>query len=56
MQTIITYCLLYEKDGYLLEQSFVSIDEMRRFILGTGAHVVKTFKEAVMGSIEEITI
>ena len=56
MQTIITYCLLYEKDGYILEQSFISIDEMKRFINGTGANVVKTFKETVMGSIEEITI
>lgn len=56
MQTIFTYRLVYEKDGYLSEQSFISIDEMRRFIDGTGATVIKTFKEAVMGSIEEITI
>lgn len=56
MQTIITYRLVYEKDGNIFDQSFISIDEMRRFIDGTGATVIKTFKEAVMGSIEEITI
>ena len=56
MQTIFTYCLLYEQDGYVLEQNFISIDEMKRFINGTGVTVIKTFKEAIMGSIEEITI
>lgn len=56
MQTITTYCLLYESDGYAQEKTFISIADMQRFISSNNVTVIQTFETRILGSIKEITI
>ena len=56
METITTYTLIYEKDGYILEDNFQTEAQARTFFSQAGITAIKLYRQRILGDLVDIPI